>query len=420
MQMDNDGYLYHYTFPPTKLRAAREVVEHRYGDVDKDNARRLAPYRLPKLLEFIRRTPTDELETWAVTLKKSDVMVLLYQYPYPDETQDTQRKVNIVLSKRFTSSMGRYLWGLFSHDYEHVYLQDLLRRVYPVDSYAFLNPGQDTREALVAALSNRSGIAYGLIPFFTTSKKHSKELLKSLQIKEDCPIEHFLLFEMLLAGLQYDVFIRREGEASIQRKLEKYPLEHYQQLMKVYLEARTYETFHGVILEEAIKRLHDPRERMVDWTFLSEKALSDVKRWLVVNELRKFFEGDNNRRFEYWKRYLHYIDNVTQLRGNGDPKVAFIYFRQFVVVEFGNIGSAYFYHREGFDNWILSRTTSHNFRRRSTNVKESLLKETARTMRGDPLFINKEGHFGYYETWSRKFTRHMQEYLAGNFDYSEG
>lgn len=416
--MENDEYIFHFTFEPKKLSRIRHDVERRYKDIDRSIAEQLTAYRLPVLLELIRQTSPDQIESIAATLKRRDINVLLYGYPYKSESHDTKRKINIILSSRYSGGIGKYVWNLFQHEYEDVYLQDLLRRIYAVDAFEFLIPDQipELDNYLVGALASKEGIAQGFVPLLADGEMISTKLFKNLEIKENSPLEMFLLFEMLKKGLAKDNMIKRESESLIRLRLERYALNDYQELIKIYLEARTHESFDPLLLEQAVIRLHDPREREDDWTFLNETALAEVNRWLVVNELKKFFEGDANRRFDYWERYLHYIVNVEQLKGNGNLKVAFIYFADFVVVEFGIIGAAYFYHRDGFDRWILTRTQTREFRSRSISYKEKCLKDTTKIMKETPLFIHKMSHSG---GWTVKFTRYMQHYLDGIYDYDE-
>jgi hypothetical protein len=420
--MENKTRYHHFTFVPTQLRDSRKQIEKKYKESDQHDAERVSSFRLPRLLELIRKTPLEEINTLAQTFKKIDVMVLLYQYPYPDESNETRRKVNQVLFARYSTAVGQFAWNLFQHDWEEVFLQDLLRRIYAVDGYAFMSVDWDdsTRAEIESALSSQSGISIGLVPLFSDGKWKTTELLNILKVKKESPLEEELMYQTLLNGLDKEHLVRRDGVEFIRQKLERYPMNQYKDLVKIYLDSRTHEEFEPLLIQQAVDRLYDPRERMADWEFLSERTLDEVKRWLIVNELKKFFEKDTNKRFDYWKIYLPYIDNVLQLKDKNDPKVVFIYFKKFVVVEFGNIGAAYFYHKEGFDKWILSRTKERVFRGRSTSTKESLLKDTAREKGGTPLYINKLGHHGYFDSWTKKFTRYMREYFDGYFDYSEG
>lgn len=418
--MDNNTYIFNFTFTPKKLSEARKTVQKRYEDIDMLTASQVSGLRLPKLLELIRQTPEEGIEKLAQQLRKTDIMVLLYQYPHFAESNDTQKKINLVISNRYSPTIGSYVWGVFQHDYQNIYVQDLLRRLFAIDQFGFLHVNNEAvTKGFITALTSKDGIAPSMVQMFTTGKTKTEQLLKTIKIKSESLLEDFLLFRMLQNGLFKDEILRRDSEGFICQLLERYPIHQYQELIKAYLEARNHEQFHPKLLEQAIKRLHDPRERMADWGFLSEFAINEVNRWLLEIELKKFFEGDTNRRFEYWKRYLHYIKNVVQLKGRNDPKVAFIYFEDVVVVEFGNIGAAYFYHKRGFDRYILSRTTGNDFGRKSVTAKENLLKETDRRKYGEPLFIHKLGHHGYFETWTAKFTRHMQEYMDGYYDYSE-
>ncbi|MCK9858311.1 hypothetical protein [Paenibacillus sp. ATY16] len=420
--MDNNTYFFHFTFNPSKLRRIRHEVEKRYEDIDQLTAMQLKGIRLPQLLELVRNTSEEDIYKVAQSLRKSDVMILLYAYPYPEENNETKRKINLMLTERYSVTVGTFAWELFQYFYEDPFLQDLLRRIYAVDSFEFLllNAGNALQEAIKKALTNRNGVAKGIVPLLTSGSTKVADLRRHLKLKLDAPLETYLLFDMLRSGLYEDIVIKREGEQFITQQLEKYSMEDYQGLMKIYLEARKREQYHTFIMEQAIRRLHDPRERNADWHFLNDESMLEVNRWLLEIELKKFFEGDTNQRFEFWKRYLLQIDNVVQLKEKNDPKVAFIYFKDFVVVEFGNIGSAYFYHRVGFDQKILSRTYSAEFKRKSETGKEGMLKETARNYNGQLLFINRLGHHGYSYTWMEKFKRHMDYYLDGLFEYTEG
>ncbi len=418
--MDNNTYIFNFTFTPKKLSEARKHVQKRYEDIDLLTASQISGMRLPKLLELIRQTSEDEIEALARQLKKTDIMVLLYQFPHHMETNETQKKINLLVSLRCNSTIGNYVWGIFQHDYQNIFVQDLLRRLFAVESFSYLNVNNDELlKGIAHALVDKTGLARGMVQIFMNGKMKTEQLLKTLKIKSESPIEDFIMYQMLYGSLNKDDVIRRDGEAFLCQLLDRYPIHSYQELMKIYLEAREHSQFHPKIIEQAVIRLHDPRERMADWEFLSESSLNEVNRWLLEIELQKFFEGDTNRRFEYWKRYLHYITNVVQLKGYNDPKVAFIYFDHFVVVEFGNIGAAYFYHKRGFERFILSRTQQSEFKNKGLSAKENLLKETDKSKNGELLYIHKLGHHGYFDTWTAKFTRHMQEYMDGYFDYLE-
>ena len=91
------------------------------------------------------------------------------------------------------------------------------------------------------------------------------------------------------------------------------------------------------------------------------------------------------------------------------PLVAFIYFKNFVVVEFGNMGAAYFYHREGFEKLIYPRINDYRFRNsRSESYREGKLKDTTIKSYDLDLFIIKLNHQG---NWPHRFDTEMIELL---------
>lgn len=90
--MDDKTYIFTFAFKPQKLSQAREYIERKYEDLDRLTASQLSALRLPKLLELIRQTPEEEIEQLSKTLKKRDVMVLVYEYPYHQESNSVQKK----------------------------------------------------------------------------------------------------------------------------------------------------------------------------------------------------------------------------------------------------------------------------------------------------------------------------------------
>jgi hypothetical protein len=93
----------------------------------------------------------------------------------------------------------------------------------------------------------------------------------------------------------------------------------------------------------------------------------------------------------------------------------FMDFGRFVVVEFGIMGAAYFYHKIGFEEYIRPIKHSDRFRRtRSIQTKESMFKDITKKKQGMDLFINKLHHVG---NWQGKFDSYMWHYLKDQFNY---
>jgi hypothetical protein len=407
--MQNSKLFFHFNFTPKKLSEERAKIEKQFKDIDKDIAISRSHTLLPKLLERIRVTSLDKIDKLVATLSKIDIRLLIYEYPYPNEKEETRNKINKILTTKYTSIVGRTAWELFQHDITDLFLQDLIRDSYMNEPETFLGIKEDLLIPVQKAMKSSGSIIDGLVPYLLKSNLMVKKILDGWKVKGESVLEHALLKKMFLEGLHDNFIISRDGEEFVSRILEKFTMDDYKKVLKIYLENRSFEKFHTSILNDAIKlRFGDPRKNEDAWNFLSSEALTQVKRWVIRQNLEEIFASDpDNKRFNYWKRFIRYMDDVELLK---DPKVAFIYFNKFVVVEYGNIGAAYFYHKEGFEKFILPIKDSPEFRRKSTNVKESMFKDRSSEKNGIKLFINKLAHLGVM--WTRRFDEQMQKYLS--------
>lgn len=407
--MQNSRYFYHFSFVPKKLIEERNKVEKQFKDIDKDIALHRSHTQLPKLLEKIRAAAPDKIDELAKSLTKMDIRLLIYEYPYPNEKNETRYKINRILDTRYTSIVGRTAWDLFQQDISDPFLQDLIGSSYFKEPETFLGINEELLGAFRTAMKKESDIIEGLVPYMLRTRLKTEQLLKEWKVKEGSVLEEALLKKMFRAGLHEDFIISRDGEMYIAKSLEKFSMDDYKMMLKVYIEARNYEEFHQTIMHDATKyRLDDPRENEGEWDFLTHDALLQVRRWVIQKNLIEVFASDpDNKRFNYWKRFIRYMEDVELAN---DPKVAFIYFKEFVVLEFGNIGSAYFYHKKGFEKFIYPIKNSYKFRNsKSTTTKEDMLKDRSYEKQGTKLFINKLDHRG--QIWIQRFNEQMREYL---------
>ncbi|MEB6548983.1 hypothetical protein MXL46_07720 [Heyndrickxia sporothermodurans] len=341
--MSNSNRFLLFQFKPHKLHKERILVEKEFKDSENKILRKRSRFNLPKLLEEIRKVDFTKLYDFMKTLKKMDILILIYEYPYKEETNETRKKINKILGEMYISTVGRTAWELFQQDVEDPFLKELIKLSYRKDQDKFLGIDRDHLQIIGKAFEAKEGIIFGLATHLLRSTSNSKQVLGKWKIKEGSILEKKLITFMLLKGLNEDFIIQRDGVETVIQFFNQSTSNDYKSLLKVYLEARDYKVYNYKILEQAIRRLFDPRENSEEWNFLSQYGLEQVKRWMYTNELKEFFDSDtNSARFDYWKRFIDYMENVIPLKS---PVVAFIYFDDFIVVEFGEIGSAYFYHR---------------------------------------------------------------------------
>ncbi|MDO7907573.1 EH signature domain-containing protein [Paenibacillus sp. JX-17] len=411
--MEINQYFYLFSFKPQLLSEERVKIEQKYKNKAADIIKKRGKMLLPKLLEIIRSTPSESIAELAQGLKKMEVLMLIYEdYPFPEESVETVQKINQILTARYCIEVGKTAWVLFQHQYEQSLLQDLLKRIYTVDQFGFLLLEDELLLGMEEAVLHKEGMAQGLLSLLLKTNLKTKDAFHLLKIEEESKLEAALMKGILSNGLAADRIINRDGTEFIVRLLDNYPMDEYKSLIKIYLEPRKYNQFHAKIIQQAVERLRDPRERSADWEFLSEASVGEVKRWLIQKKLQIIFENDqDNQRLNYWKRFIDYMEDVELIQ---DPMIAFIYFDKFVVVEYGSIGAAYFYHRDGFDQIIHPISTSSSFSNsRNSAKKESMLKVPESTKGGILLFIDKLDHRG--GRWNDKFDNYMRYYLDGVF-----
>lgn len=94
------------------------------------------------------------------------------------------------------------------------------------------------------------------------------------------------------------------------------------------------------------EQMADPRSRPELWTHVGEPQRATYMRWLADQQLRQFF-ADDNERYQFWRRYLHHIDEVVVM---GQQQGILLMSRQAVIVEGLNTGYAtYVYSRRRFE-----------------------------------------------------------------------
>lgn len=407
--MTNSPRFYFFSYTPKKLIEERVSVQTNFSDAEKSVMKKRSKMNLPKLLEKIRQASYEQLHELIGTLTRIDILLLIYEYPFPEETAETKQKINEILNQKYTPLVGKTVWMLFQQEVKDYYLQDLIKKAYWREKDTFLQIEDEFLQPMGKAFSQSGDLIYGLADELCKSKHQTKRILMKWKVKEGSVLEERLVYHMLEEGIGNDFIFKRDGTEEIINIMNRYSMNDYKTLMKLYIEARNHKEFHHTIMQEAINRLHNPNERMDDWIFLSEKGLEQVKRWLMANELKKFFDNDtNSKRFDYWKRYIDYMEKVIPLKF---PLVAFIYFKNFVVVEFGNMGAAYFYHREGFEKFIYPLINNYRFTNsRSASTREGMLKDTNPQSGEIGLFITKLSHIPS-NGWQRKFDREMIQLL---------
>ncbi|MFF3024573.1 hypothetical protein ACFVRR_18280 [Gottfriedia sp. NPDC057948] len=408
--MSVSSKFYHFSFAPKKLVVERDKIEKKFKDLDDTLIETGTIIKLPQLLELIRKTQIKDIENILSKFSNFDIRVMMYEYPFTNEKHDDQIKINHILTALYKSEFGKIIWKLYQEYFSNEYLQSILISSYSKESDNFLGMPEDISVLFGEALLNKAGINMGLVDIALKSSDILSNVFKQLKVVKESSLERKLIEGVLLKGVKSNKIFETEEMKQIIEYLNKMPLNVYQNILKNYIEVREYKKFDDAILKNAINRLLNPKDDDKLWDFLDDTSMIKVKKWINQAKLKEVFEQDkDNKRFEYWKRFNDFFEDVEVIR---NPLVAFMYFKDFVVVEFGIMGAAYFYHKTGFDELIYPRINSFKFRNsRSNSTKENMLKETITEYQGIELFINKLTHLPV-DTWPvKKFDPQMSIYL---------
>lgn len=353
--------------------------------------------KLPDLLEQIRALDDDKnaVMDYAHTLKSIDINILATEYPYEKENQRTIRKIMIILTERYNKIVGRRFWVHFQNDPFDSTIKSILKHAVAVQN-DFPVKDVTIREIYQQSFSSNDTLG-NLAKYIAEEEDVLNNSFKRWKIYEKSRLGRELWLRILQLYMDKQWFIDKQGVSSIIEKIENLSLEDYKGIINNYFLGFAFHRYYPEFVNQAISRLADPRVNLHRWQGMSDDAIKKVSMWLYERELHDFFDYE---RFEYWRKYLRQIEDLKVIQ---DPPVAAMYFRDFVAVEFANIGNAaYFYEEKGFSKFLAPKLTAHY-------VSEGILKD-----RDSDFFIHKLNHAG---NWPSRFDEYMMHYLRGDFWY---
>lgn len=393
-----------FYFKPTKLQTVVQKLEEKYQHED-SLSEKLIRRKLPDLLAQIKALSNNEAEIilFSKGLKIIDINILSSAYPYETEDVDTVNKIIIIISNRYSSLIGRRFWNHFQHRIHDENINKVLYRAFQKEDEGFLGLFQRIRANYQEVFTNTQppSVLNTLARYIGGESKQIDEVFKIYKIEEDSKLANELWLQILGIYIKVPGFVEMHGVDSIEKTLDNLYLKRYKSIITVYLKAFDYSNYHATILRQVIDRLKDPRENKEHWNDVSPDIIDKVKMYLNEQDLHHFFDTENDHeRFNYWKKYVKYIQNIKLI---SDPPIAALYYDDFVVIEFANKGNAaYFYETSGFDRTLASKMRPY--------IREEILKDT-----DAEFFITKLNHAGY---WPSRYDKYMANYLNGNFYYS--
>src|SRR5699024_7664035 len=307
--------------------------------------------KLPDILIQIRQlnNDRDEVIKFARKLKGIDINILSSEYPYEQEDNITTNKIIMILIERYTSIVGRRFWTHYQHFPYDEKIVDMLSYVFANEDENFLALKPSIRKNYNGMFNtnNTKKIINQISNEIGNTKEKISDSFKEWKVEDNSRLSYELWLQILETFLKKQWFITLQNPSIIKEKLNNIDLERYKGILTTYLEAVDYQTYNDELIAQVIDRLKDPREDLQRWIDIPESVIEKVKSYLLEKRLFLFFSEDNDsERFNYWKKYIRYMDEIDIVK---EPPIAAMYFPDYVVVEFANIGNAaYFYEKEGF------------------------------------------------------------------------
>lgn len=395
--MSNKYFFPTFYYQPRKLQTITKELVQKYKDYDQV-PNNVLERKLPNLIEAIKRLKTsEELKEFAKNLKDLEINIICTEYPYEKQDKVTVDKIIFILLERYNRIVGRRFWQHFQYILYDKNVVGMLKHAFQVEPNNFLSLSSNIREHYNRIFSlDDEGLIDRLAHAIGQEQRSIEDSYSDWKIEEGSTLYYVLWSKILELFIGSEWFVDVQGVEVIEDRLEHLNLKNYKKIINHYLDSYDYVDYHYQLFKQLINRLGDPRENLSRWNGFTEEVIEKVKKKLFEDDLYEFLDGE---RFEYWRKYTRYIDDIKIVK---KPPIAAMYFGDFVVVEFENIGNAaYFYETEGFNKYLASKIKN--------NVHESLLKD-----RYADYFIHRLSHS---KNWVSRFDHYMVNYLQGNFYY---
>lgn len=408
--MRTDLNRFPFVFSPQKLNKRSQELQELWGDSESHHLNSESD-PLSSLLERIRKTPYSRLDHLSEQLSTGELDLIIEPYPFANRNEPVLvRKISHILTKRYTPEVGRQVWKYYQHDLAHKEVFALVRYAFQVQEpeLRFDDYEQKNWNILSQAMNQIDPI-HPLAKRLVELRKSVHKTLRAWKIQPESLLEKTLLYTMIHLGLANDSWIKRNKERTLIQQMKRLTQDQLTSLVQVYVQSRKADTFYAEELMNFFRnQLGDPQQKEKNWSFLDGQVLEEVKRYYMKSQIKKFFAKDHNsHRFQFWEKYL---DKVIIYELHKKPPVLFLFFPNFVVVEFAGTGNAaYVYDPKGFEKVIRPR-----YKKAPESKKAFYLKElTTHSEEGIPIFINRLSHKG---SWKKRTSEIIEGYLEGRFE----
>lgn len=298
------------------------------------------------LLQKIDKTPFKDIRDLAFTLKNRELYLLIHYFAAADFNIDPNKFYEII-RWRFKKKFAALLWEQYQNNYYN--------KMY---AYYFTKFCNEFKEAFVELFKDEKILQFVKVMVVSDDIiKFSCIHIEKNKLNLDKFFNTFKISEKLKLGMNikkyFYLYCDKETYVSsdpqvILNMVKTYNQNELLMFIENYVGKIPFSELNYDIMKYILenKKIPESREKDFFWKDVSEPVWSKCRKWFLDNLMRKHLDGP---RYNFWAKYIDYIKNfVVVKRNNRNQAIYFIYFGEFVVVEFEPIGAAYIYRTDVF------------------------------------------------------------------------
>lgn len=330
-----------FSFTPTKLILTRKKLVKNNIDL-KNRIKRTQKKDILELLARIEKTPFDRIREFAFSLSLRELYQLVYYFPTAD-IESQARKICEIIKLRFKKEFVEILWSGFQKNYINRKFCMLFSEILSLQKELYVRFFKNIKIYMVVrAWVISEQVTNSIFRYISRQGIDLDDFFAIYQIKEDTMLAKDIRKYIYLYCSED--FYLKEGGAKLRNIIEQYNNEQMIIFTENYLSKVSFVKLQSEVMKFLFEHKKKPEDKKLDyfWSNISDKCFKKFCKWIYVNTIKKAFRDD---RREFWMRYLDLFEDMTFIDKYGQ---LFMYFKNYVVVEFASSGAIHVYRRDYF------------------------------------------------------------------------
>ncbi|SDF79901.1 hypothetical protein SAMN04244560_01256 [Thermoanaerobacter thermohydrosulfuricus] len=298
------------------------------------------------LLQKIDKTPFKDIRDLAFTLKNRELYLLIHYFAAADFNIDPNKFYEII-RLRFKKKFAALLWEQYQNNYYNKMYVYYFTKFCNEFKEVFVELFKDEKILqFIKVMIVNDDVIKSICVHISKTKLNIDKFFNTLKISEKLKLgmnikKYFYLY------CDKETYMSSDPQV-ILNAVKMYNQNELLRFIENYVGNIPFSELNYDIMEYILesKNIPESREKDFFWKDVSEPVWSKCRKWFLDNLMKKHLDGP---RYNFWANYIDYIKNfVVVKKNNRNQAIYFIYFDEFVVVEFEPIGAAYIYRTDVF------------------------------------------------------------------------